>query len=68
MEFKSEELVDRELEIAGYLLQDLSLKQIAEKTGLSKKHLVAHLRNMMKKLGAENMLSLRKTLGKLIHE
>lgn len=60
MEFKNEELVAREMEIAGYLLQNLSLKQISDKTGLSKKHLAAHLRNMMEKLGVENMLALKK--------
>ena len=60
MDFKNEELVDREIEISGYLLQGLSLRQISEKTGLNKKHLVAHLRNMMEKLKVENMLALRK--------
>ena len=60
MEFKNEELVEREIEIADYLLRDFSLKQISEKTGLSKKHLAAHLRNMMEKLGAQNMVALKK--------
>jgi DNA-binding CsgD family transcriptional regulator len=36
---------------------------MSEKTGLSKKHLAAHLRNMMKKLGAENMVALKKLLS-----
>ena len=49
MEFKREELVEREIEIAGYLIQDFSLKHISEKTGLSKKLLVAHVKNMMEK-------------------
>jgi len=62
MEFKEEELVEREVEIAGYLLQDLSLKHISEKTGLSKKLLVAHIRNMMEKLKAENVSALIKVL------
>jgi DNA-binding CsgD family transcriptional regulator len=60
MEFKNQELIPREIEIAGYLLEDLSLKQISEKTGLSKKHLAAHIRNMMEKLGAENVAALKK--------
>jgi len=50
MEFKHEKLVDREIEIAGYLLKNLTVKQIAEKTGLNKKHLEAHLGNMTEKL------------------
>jgi DNA-binding CsgD family transcriptional regulator len=55
MEFKNEELVEREIEIACYLFRDLSLNQMAEKTGLNKKILTAHLRNMMEKLQAANM-------------
>ena len=47
MEFKNEELVEREIEIGGYLLLDLSMKQISLKTGLSKKNIAAHIRNMM---------------------
>ena len=62
MEFKQEELVEREIEIGGYLLQDFSLKRISEKTGLSKKLLVAHIRNMMEKLKAEDMSALIKLL------
>ncbi len=62
MEFKNEELVDREIEIGGYLLQGFSLNHISEKTGLSKKHLTAHIRNMMEKLGAESMAGLIKLI------
>ena len=62
MEFKQEELVEREIEIGGYLLQNFSLKQISEKTGLSKKLLVEHIRNMMGKLNAGNMSILIKGL------
>jgi FixJ family two-component response regulator len=62
MEFKQEELVEREVEIGAYLLQDVSLKHISEKTGLSKKLLAAHIRNMMEKLKAENMSALIKLL------
>ena len=62
MEFRQEQLVEREIENAGYLKLGLSLKQIAEVTGLSKKLLVAHVRNMMQKLKSENMVALIKTL------
>lgn len=66
MEFEKEALVDREIVIAGYLLQSQSLKQISEKTGLSKRHLTAHVGNMMEKLGAENMFDLKQTLVTII--
>jgi DNA-binding CsgD family transcriptional regulator len=66
MEFRNEELVEREIELTRYLLQDLSLKQMSEKTGLSKKHLAAHLRNMMEKLKAENMFALKKSLRQML--
>ena len=55
MEFKNEELVEREIEIACYLFQDFSLNKVAKKTGLSKEILTAHLRNMSKKLQAKNI-------------
>jgi hypothetical protein len=45
MQFKHEELVDREMEIGDYLLDECSLRHICEKTGLSKKHLDAHIKN-----------------------
>jgi DNA-binding CsgD family transcriptional regulator len=62
MEFKNEELVEREMEIACYLLQDFSLNQIALKIGLNKKILTAHLRNMMEKLRAADMDELIKLI------
>lgn len=65
MEFKHEELVEREIEIAGYLLNDVSLRHIEKNTGLSKKHLDAHIKNMMEKLKAENMEELIELLKKL---
>jgi len=58
MEFKHEELVEREKEIAGYLLLDLSVKQICDKIGLKKKIIAAHIRNMMEKLGTKDMKTL----------
>jgi len=66
MQFQKEELIDREIEIASYWLEGLSLKQISQKTKLNTKHLQAHLRNMMEKLGAENMLVLKEILLKNI--
>jgi DNA-binding NarL/FixJ family response regulator len=58
MEFKSEELLEREIEIAQCLLQGNKLSEIAEKTGLSKRHVTAHIRNMITKLKTENVKSL----------
>ena len=62
MEFKHEELIEREIEIAGYLVQGFSLKHIAETMGLSKRLLVTHIKNMMEKLRAEDMSTLIKLL------
>jgi DNA-binding NarL/FixJ family response regulator len=64
MEFKQEELVEREIEIASYLAEDFTLKMIATETGISKKILTAHLRNMMKKLNAAEMDELIKIVKK----
>ena len=63
MEFKKEELVEREREIAGYLLQHFSFKYISGKTGLSRKLLAAHINNMMKKLHAEDVTDLIRLLS-----
>ncbi len=62
MEFKQEELIEREIQIAGYLVQDFSLNHISETTGLSRRILVAHLKNMMKKLQARDKSALIKLL------
>jgi len=62
MEFRKEELVEREIEIAGYLLQHFSVEQICKRTGSQKKIIEAHIRNMMEKLGADD----RKTLIHLL--
>lgn len=43
MEFKNEELIGREIEIAGLLMQQYSLNQISERTGVNKKILAAHI-------------------------
>ena len=62
MEFKQEELVEREIEIGSYLLQNFSIKQIVDKIGLSKKILTAHIANMKVKLKANDMTALKKLL------
>ncbi|MEP7229745.1 MAG: LuxR C-terminal-related transcriptional regulator [Ginsengibacter sp.] len=62
MEFKHEELVEREIEIGRYLSRGFSLKMITEKTALSKKHLAAHIRNMMEKLKVQDLDALIKML------
>ncbi len=65
MEFKNDELVEREIEIGSYLMQNFSIKEIAEKTGLSKKILGAHISNMMIKLKADNTEALIKLLKQM---
>lgn len=58
MEFIKEGIVDRELEIGSYLVKAYTLKQIAEKTGLSKKMVSAHIRNLMEKLNTNTTVEL----------
>ena len=58
MEFQHEQFVEREIEIANYLLQKIPLSEIAIKTGISKKHVMAHIRNMMTKSKVKNIESL----------
>lgn len=58
MEFKKEALLEREIEIAGFLLQDFSLGQIASRLEVNKKIVKAHIRNMMQKLNTENIKDL----------
>ena len=55
MEFKRETLLQREIEIAGFLLKGFSLQQIATRLEVNKKIIKAHIRNMMQKLNAENL-------------
>ena len=65
MEFRKEALVDREKEIGNYLLADLPIKSIGKKTGLRTKTVLAHIRNMMKKLCAHDSTELMRILKKL---
>ena len=62
MEFKQEALVEREIEIAAYLLNDVSLQQIAVHLEVSKKIIKAHIRNMMQKLNAKNIEELIRSI------
>ncbi|HEY4323908.1 MAG TPA: LuxR C-terminal-related transcriptional regulator [Mucilaginibacter sp.] len=62
MEFKQEELLEREIEIGHYLIRDFSLKMIAVKTGLNKKIITAHVSNMMEKLKVTDMNELIKLI------
>ena len=55
MKFKQEELLEREIEIAYYLLRHFSLRQIADQLAVNKIIIKAHFRNMMQKLNAENI-------------
>ena len=68
MEFKNEELIEREMEIAKQMVQNFSLNQIAVTTGINKKLLIVHIRNMMKKLNAENMPTLIKVLTEKLNQ
>ena len=63
MEFKNNELIGREIEIAGLLMQRYSLNQISKRTGISKKILAAHIHNLMQKLKAEDLESLIQLLN-----
>jgi DNA-binding CsgD family transcriptional regulator len=62
MEFKNEELVEREIEIGKLLIQNISLKEIGEKTGLSSKLVNAHIKNMMQKMTANDLQLLIRVL------
>ncbi len=58
MEFKQEELIDREIEIASFLMQHFSLRQIADQLTVNKIIIKAHVRNMMQKQNAKNIQEL----------
>lgn len=62
MEFKSEQLVDNEIQIAKFLMESFSLREIEKKTGISRRHLDAHIKNMMKKLKANDTAGLIKLI------
>ena len=62
MEFKEEELVEREIQIGQCLLQGYTLNQICAKTGISKRHVGAYIRNMLAKLKVKDKESLLRLL------
>ena len=62
MEFKREQLVDNEIQIAKFLMESFSLREIEKKTGISRRHLDAHIKNMMKKLKADDTAGLVKLI------
>lgn len=62
MEFKHEEFIKREIEIALYLLQENTLDEIALKTGISRKHVTAHIQNMITKSKVKNLEALKQLL------
>ena len=63
MEFKQEALLERELQIASYLLERFSLEKIARHLAVNKKIVKAHIRNMMQKLHAENLEELIESIS-----
>jgi DNA-binding NarL/FixJ family response regulator len=62
MEFEKEGLIQREIDIATYLLKHFSLKKIAGELAVSQIIIIAHVRNMMQKLHAKNMEDLIRLL------
>lgn len=58
MEFRQGILVDHELEIAYYFRHAFSMDRIVEKTGMNRKILQGHVRNMREKLHAEDTAAL----------
>ena len=62
MEFKNEELVEREIQIARLLVQGFGQREIAAHTGLQKNMITAHIRNMKVKLHARDLPTLIKLL------
>ena len=65
MEFRYEELVESELIIGSLLAQGLSIKIIAEKTGMSRRIVATHIGNMKVKLQVKEIGEMRKLLRHL---
>lgn len=59
MEFRYEELVENEVIIGRLLVQGLTVKAIAASSGMSKRVVSIHIRNMKVKLGATGLSDLR---------
>lgn len=64
-EFRYEELVENELIIGSLLAQGLSIRSIAEKTGMSKRIVSTHISNMKVKLQTKDIGDMRKLLRHL---
>jgi DNA-binding NarL/FixJ family response regulator len=62
MGFRHEELVESELIIARLLVQGSSVKEISEQTGMGKRIVAAHIRNMKVKLQAKDLTILVRLL------
>lgn len=62
MEFKHEELVEREVIIARLLAQGFTGKEIAHITGMGNRIVTAHIRNMKVKLQVKDLAVLVKLL------
>lgn len=62
MEFQYERLVENELIIGSLLAQRLSIRNISEKTGMSKKIVTTHISNMKVKLQVRDLAELRRQL------
>lgn len=66
MEFKHEELVEREVIIARLLVKGFSAKEISDQTGMGKRIVAAHIRNMKVKLQAKDLMLLIRALQQLV--
>jgi len=62
MEFQPDKLTEREVEIASLLLRGFSTGQIAERIGIRKRLVDAHISNMREKLNADDTILLLKVL------
>ncbi len=62
MEFRYEELVENEMVIGRLLVQGLTVKAIAAASGMSRRVVSIHIRNMKVKLQATDLAELRNLL------
>ena len=65
MEFKYEELVENELVIGRLLVRGLTVRSIVAATGMSKRVVTTHIRNMKVKLQAADLAGLRSMLQQM---
>ena len=62
MEFRYEELVENELVIGRMLVQGFTVRSIVSATGMSRRVVTTHIRNMKVKLQASDLVGLRQLL------